>query len=115
MPLLTLTTNQLLSPAQKSALPAALSAETARLLGKPESYVMVIVQDKQMMTMGGAADAAAYLQLKSLGLPEGDTEALSAALCDLVSSTLDIPADRIYIEFSSPARHLWGWNRSTFA
>ncbi len=114
MPLLTLTTNQSLSVVQKTTLPTILSAEVARLLGKPESYVMVIVQDGQIMTMGGVTDTSAYLQLKSLGLPESDTESLSAALCDLVTEALDIPADRIYIEFFNPPRHLWGWNRSTF-
>ncbi|WP_456380195.1 phenylpyruvate tautomerase MIF-related protein [Thiolapillus sp.] len=114
MPLLTLTTNQSLSAAQKTSLPTALSTEVARLLGKPESYVMVIVQDEQIMVMGGTTDTTAYLQLKSLGLPEIDTESLSAALCDLVTETLEIPADRIYIEFFNPPRHLWGWNRSTF-
>ncbi|WP_457674751.1 phenylpyruvate tautomerase MIF-related protein [Thiolapillus sp.] len=114
MPLLTLTTNQSLSADQKESLPVRLSAEVARLLGKPESYVMVIVQDGQSLTMGGSTDAAAYLKLKSLGLPENDTPALSEALCDLVTETLGIPADRIYIEFFNPPRHLWGWNRGTF-
>ncbi len=114
MPLLTLTTNLSLTPEQKSTLPAKLSAETASLLGKPESYVMVIVQDGQAMTMGGSDEGTAYLKLKSLGLPENDTPSLSEALCDLVSETLDIPTDRIYIEFFNPPRHLWGWNRSTF-
>ena len=27
---------------------------------------------------------------------------------------LHIPPERIYIEFSSPARHMWGWNSRTF-
>ena len=114
MPLLTLTTNLSLSPEQKSTLPVRLSAEAARLLGKPESYVMVIMQDGQAMTMGGSSEPTAYLQLKSLGLPEDDTSVLSEALCDLINGSLDIPADRIYIEFFNPPRHLWGWNRSTF-
>lgn len=114
MPLLTLTTNLTLSAEQKTTLPARLSAEVARLLGKPESYVMVIVRDEQIMTMSGTNDGTAYLKLKSLGLPENDTPSLSETLCDLVNETLDIPADRIYIEFFNPPRHLWGWNRSTF-
>ena len=114
MPLLTLTTNVSLTPEQKSSLPVKLSAETARLLGKPESYVMVIVQDGQTMIMGGNNEGTAYLKLKSLGLPESDTASLSEALCDLVNDSLGIPADRIYIEFFNPPRHLWGWNRGTF-
>ncbi len=114
MPLLTLDTNLVLSAEQKAALPAALSAEVARLLGKPESYVMVIVRDNQAMTMGGSNEGSAYLQLKSLGLPENDTPDLSESLCDLLSASLGLATDRIYIEFFNPPRHLWGWNRGTF-
>ncbi|WP_456444962.1 phenylpyruvate tautomerase MIF-related protein [Thiolapillus sp.] len=114
MPLLTLNTNLALSPGQRDTLPAMLSAEVSRLLGKPESYVMVIVEDNRLMTMGGTGEGAAYLKLKSLGLPENDTPNLSEALCNLISDTLDIATDRIYIEFFNPPRHMWGWNRGTF-
>ncbi|BAO43763.1 phenylpyruvate tautomerase MIF-related protein [Thiolapillus brandeum] len=114
MPLLTLKTNLTLSAAQKDTLPALLSSEVARLLGKPESYVMIIVEDARMMTMGGTSEGTAYLKLKSLGLPEDDTPSLSKALCDLVADTLEVSPDRIYIEFFNPPRHMWGWNRSTF-
>ncbi|MCK5919804.1 MAG: hypothetical protein KAG66_02615, partial [Methylococcales bacterium] len=38
----------------------------------------------------------------------------SRALCELVENELGIPADRIYIEFSNPERHMWGWNEGTF-
>jgi len=112
MPLVTLTTNQAL--ADKSALCLALSKATADLLGKPESYVMVLVQDAQTLSFAGTKEPAALLQLKSLGLAEDLTSQYSEKLCNLVNEQVGIPSSRIYIEFSSPARHLWGWDKRTF-
>ena len=114
MPLLTLTTNLDIAADQQIPLLSALSTLTAKLLGKPQSYVMVILQDRQPMLMGGTDEPCTYLQFKSLGLPEDSTAGFSAALCDLITGQLGIPANRIYIEFSNPPRHLWGWDRGSF-
>ncbi len=84
------------------------------MLGKPESYVMVLVQANQSLSFAGSNDPAVYMELKSLGLPQDSTKALSKSLAELVQSELGVPADRVYIEFASPERHLWGWNSSTF-
>lgn len=114
MPLLTLSTNLTIPTGEQSSLLETLSAHTARMLGKPESYVMVLLRTGQAMAFGGSPDPCALLELKSLGLPEERSGEFSASLCDLVSDQTGVPASRIYIEFSSPARHLWGWDRSTF-
>ena len=114
MPLLTLNTNRSLDEAERQDLLNSLSEHTAKILGKPESYVMVQIADQQTMSFGGDSAPCAYLQLKSLGLPEQRTAEFSAQLCQLVEQELAIPTDRIYIEFSSPARHLWGWDTRTF-
>jgi len=112
MPLLTLNTNQSIDDSTRVC--QKLSGLTADILGKPESYVMVLVQDNQSMTFAGTDEPTALLQLKSLGLPEDQTTELSQNLCTLVNELLGIPTNRIYIEFSSPARHFWGWDKRTF-
>jgi phenylpyruvate tautomerase PptA (4-oxalocrotonate tautomerase family) len=114
MPLLHLITNLELHNESEQATAEALSRYAARLLDKPESYVVTIVQSGQAMLFGGSSDPCAYLQLKSLGLPEERTAEFSAALCDHVHENLGIETARIYIEFSSPPRHMWGWDRTTF-
>lgn len=114
MPLLRLTTNLELHQESEQAAAAALSTMAARQLGKPESYVMIVVQSGQAMLFGGTDEACAYLELKSLGLPEDRTADLSAAICEHLKEHLGIDPGRIYIEFSSPPRHLWGWDRTTF-
>jgi len=114
MPLLHLVTNVELHHETELASADALSKQAARLLGKPESYVMTLVQGGQAMKFGGSDEPCAYLQVKSLGLPEERTTELSAALCDHIQADLGIDVNRIYIEFSSPERHMWGWDRTTF-
>ncbi len=114
MPLLRIQTNITIEESAEQAMLTQLSATVADQLGKPEGYVMVMLEGGKAMFFAANDDPAAYLELKSLGLPQETTPALCAALCEVVNQQLSIPADRIYIEFSSPPRHMWGWNNSTF-
>ena len=112
MPLLHIRSNTTID--DKEAVALALSKQTAQLLGKPENYVMVIINDQQHLIFAGNTQAAAYLELKSINLPESQTTELSSALCDLVNQELGIDSSRIYIEFSNAQRHMWGWSGATF-
>ncbi|TVQ87875.1 MAG: hypothetical protein EA400_10210 [Chromatiaceae bacterium] len=114
MPTLMIKSNALAATGDHSALLAAASARLAELLGKPERYVMVLLEPIAAMSFGGSAAPAAYLELKSLGLPEERTPVLSAALCGLIENHLGVPSRRIYIEFQSPPRHLFGHDGGTF-
>ncbi|MBE9564863.1 MAG: hypothetical protein IMF17_06415 [Proteobacteria bacterium] len=112
MPLLEITTNINIENAQAIALKA--SKLTAELLGKPEDYVMVKIHPKQILSFGGHNEPAAHIKLKSLGLAEDSTAEYSAKLCEFINTVLNIHSNRIYIEFSSPPRHMWGWDGKTF-
>lgn len=114
MPTLRIQTNAAPAPEDRPALLAAASALVAAELGKPARYVMVILEANPDMLFAGSPAPLAYLELKSLGLPENRTPALSAALCALLAERLGIPASRVYIEFASPPRHLFGWDGGTF-
>jgi len=114
MPYLLIQTSQNLNQEQSTSLLKKASSAVASMLGKPESYVMVSVQPGTPMLFAGNDKPLAYLQLKSLGLPASSTEKFSSTLCSLVNSELGISTDRIYIEFSAPERHMWGWDKSTF-
>ena len=112
MPLLQITTN--ISIENSSVFTKNASRIIADMLGKPESYVMVMVNADASLVFAGSEDDCAHLKLKSLGLDESKTTDYSAQLCNFIQNTLDIPAARIYIEFSSPERHMWGWDSKTF-
>ena len=112
MPLFKVTTNATIDDKPGFAEKASLSI--ANILGKPESYVMVQVEDEACLMFAGHHEACALLELKSLGLPENQTADLSSRLCEFIHQQLNIETTRIYIEFSNPDRHMWGWDKRTF-
>lgn len=114
MPLLKIETNQPLDTDVQTRLTGKASQQVAALLGKPERYVMVSLQVNPAMLFGGNNDPLAYLELKSIGLPEARTAELSQALAELMNSELGLPAERVYIEFADAPRNMWGWNGGTF-
>lgn len=114
MPCLIVKTSQIINDAEKNNICLSLSKLTAELLAKPESYVMILFEDKTTMSMSGSIKASAYIELKSINLAEDQTSLLSEKICQQVSETLKIPTDRIYIEFTNIQRHLWGWDKKTF-
>lgn len=112
MPLLQISTNQTIEDYNQLAKEA--SSLTAEMLGKPESYVMVKIDQADTLIFAGSDEPCAHLKLKSLGLNEDETAAYSEKLCQFASEKLGIPESRTYIEFSSPPRHMWGWDKRTF-
>lgn len=114
MPLVNLTSNVEIAQNRKNSLLKQLSTATSECLGKSENYVMVMIRTEQNMLFSGTGDATAFLEFKSIGLPEDRTGELSQKLCQLIGTALEIPQNRIYIEFSNANRHLWGWDGKTF-
>jgi phenylpyruvate tautomerase len=114
MPFLKIQTNQPLAEPAAKALASNAAGRVAALLGKPQDYVMVSVETNPAMQFAGTDAPLAYLELKSIGLPQSITASASRALCDLVAGETGVPANRIYIEFSDAPRQMWGWNGDTF-
>lgn len=114
MPYLKIQTNTAVDHAQTEALLKKLSKTVAQHLGKPESYVMVALEPPIPMLFSGTNAPLAYLELKSIGLPQNKTAALSKTLCDLVNQELGVSQERVYIEFANASGAMWGWNGETF-
>lgn len=114
MPYLKIETNVTLSHDEKEGLMAESSKLLADLLQKPEGYVMISISTDAHLMFGGTTDPCAYLEFKSLGLAESSTTLFSEAVTRLLGAKTGIHSNRIYIEFSSPERHMWGWNGGTF-
>jgi len=70
-----------------SALLQELSSELANQTGKPEAYVMTLLET---------------------GVP------MTAAFCELIQVRTGIPASRVYIGFEDVQASCWGWNGNTF-
>jgi phenylpyruvate tautomerase len=114
MPYLKIQMSRELEPGKSKALLAAASQRIASELGKPERYVMVELTSNPAMLFAGTDEPAAFVELKSIGLPAGRTKALSQVLCSLLQDCAGIAPARVYIEFTDAAGGFWGWNSSTF-
>lgn len=111
MPYLNIKTNQTIN--DESAFIKKVSSTVAKASGKPESYVMIAVDQQTPMSMGGSEAPTALLDYRALGLPS-DRKAFSDTLCSIISQELSIAGDRIYISMTDAERQNWGWNHSTF-
>ncbi|MFA7257696.1 MAG: phenylpyruvate tautomerase MIF-related protein [Kiritimatiellales bacterium] len=110
MPLIKIESSKEISP----DVLAGLSKIIAETIGKPETYVMVSASKADLM-MSGAAGNAAFVEVKSIGgLTHAVNEKLSAKICDLLETKLQIPPDRIYLNFSEVPASQWGFDGSLF-
>ena len=89
-----------------------LSSELANSTGKPENYVMCLLQTDVPMTFGGSDEPCCYVEIKSIGAlrPSKMTE----SFCNLIQSKTEIPSNRIYIGFEDVEASNWGFNGQTF-
>ncbi len=89
-----------------------ISKLVADLTGKPEDYVMTMIQSNSDMTFSGSDDPCCFIKLKSIG--SLNPSSMSKSLCELITSKTNIRKNRIYIEFSDVRASNWGFNSSTF-
>tara|TARA_B100000459_G_scaffold54119_1_gene29222 strand:+ start:324 stop:665 length:342 start_codon:yes stop_codon:yes gene_type:complete len=89
-----------------------ISKMIADLTGKPENYVMTMIQGDSKMTFGGSDEPCCFIKVKSIGSLTPST--MSKSLCDLIASKTNINTNRIYIEFVDVNASNWGFNGSTF-
>lgn len=114
MPYLKIQTNREIAQDAKLEILKKASVLVSKNLGKPEKYVMVRMDPFEPMMFAGSNAPCAYLELKSIGLPESKTGALSKMLCQLMLDELKIPSGRVYIEFADAKDSMWGWDSGTF-
>jgi phenylpyruvate tautomerase len=115
MPLVTVHTSSAL-PAEEAlnALQRDLSATAAKLLGKPESYVMTCLVPGSRLTFGGSFDPSCLVEVKSIGgLSGGVAGKISAAVSTLLHEALGVPTNRIFIVFADVPASLWGFDGAT--
>ena len=115
MPTLNITTNVSMDRVEKSDVIREASKLTSSLIGKPESYVMVIFRDAITMSFGGIEDPCAYCELVSFGAIGGEkNKTISSGICAFLENKLQVPPNRTYIHFIDPQRSDFGFNSSTF-
>lgn len=111
MPLLRVQTSAQVDEAARQGLMLALSKKVAEILGKPEAYVMVVLEPGTPMSMAGNVDAAAFFDVRSVGEIGVETaKQLSSELSGVIGNTLGIKTDRIFGNFSGWQGELWAYS-----
>ena len=100
------------SVVQNDLLQKAISQKVAELTGKPENYVMTMIQTNVDMLFAGTNEPCCFVKLKSIGAL--NPSLMSNSLCELISSKTNIKPNRIYLEFIDVKASNWGFNNSTF-
>jgi phenylpyruvate tautomerase len=113
MPYLSIQTNKSLRDEQQTALLDAASKIVASQLDKPENYVMTSLLPAVRMTFAGEDEPAAFLELRSIGIPDLKRNPLTAALTDLVARSCEIDADRIFVVLADIQARFWALNGAT--
>jgi phenylpyruvate tautomerase PptA (4-oxalocrotonate tautomerase family) len=114
MPYFSIETNQTIDQASNRDLMKKTSALIAELLGKPESYVMIAIKPETPLIFAGSDKPAAFVRLKSIGLPRERCPQLSEKICGFVEKELKVPPNRVFIDFKDLERDMFGWNAKTF-
>ncbi|CAD5194498.1 unnamed protein product, partial [Musa acuminata subsp. malaccensis] len=100
MPCLNLSTNVSLDGVDTSAILSEASKTVARLIGKPEAYVMIVLKGSAPMSFGGTEQPAAYGELVSIGGLNADVnKKLSAAVAAILETKLSVPKSRFFLKF----------------
>ncbi len=114
MPFFSIQTNVPVENREVCKLAARASNLAAKFLGKPESYVQVLIETGKNMLHGGTDEPAAHVELNSIGLKVEQCAPLSETICAFLEKELSIKPERVYIEFKELDRPWVGWNSGTF-
>jgi len=101
-------------PAEKRDVLKAEFGKAISVLGKPESYLMINLVDKQDLYFGGKKlEEGAYVEVKVLGSVDASaSEKMTARLCEILQTELGIPGNMVYISYWGTTN--WGWNGGNF-
>ncbi len=115
MPLICLKLSATLNKDQQTQLSTKLSSIVAGQLGKPESYMMVILEPQTPILFAQSQEPAAFADIRSVGSISGDqAKRLSRAITDAIATLANIRTDRIYLNFSGLSGAMWGYDGATF-
>lgn len=114
MPYFSIETNQNVDETYQQDLLKKASLFIAGLLNKPESYVMISINPGAPLIFGENDLPAAFVRLKSIGLPKDRCTELSEKICNFIEQELGIPKNRIFIDFKDLEREMFGWDGRTF-
>jgi len=115
MPLVHLRTSASLPASVKTRLLADLSRACAEIIGKPEAYVMSVVDDGVAMLFAGEPGPTALVEVRSIGgLGPAVNGRLARRVGELVTAATGAPGARTYASFTDVPASDWAHDGETF-
>ncbi|KAJ6865446.1 hypothetical protein NC651_035879 [Populus alba x Populus x berolinensis] len=98
MPALIISTNVSLDGVDTSSILSEATSEVAKVIGKPEKYVMIVLKGSIPISLGGTEEPAAYGELVSIGgLSPDVNKTLSSVVASILEKKLSVPKSRPFI------------------
>ena len=115
MPLVEVQLSSPLSATAQSALMSTLSQSVAKILGKPESYMMVVLRSEVPMLMGGSAEPTALVKVRSVGaISAPQSRELAGSITQSLVKAGGLDDDRVYCLFEGVPGARWAQGGQTF-
>jgi len=113
MPMIEAKVTMELSEDKRDVLKAEFGKAVA-IIGKPESYLMVNLVDKQDLYFGGKRmEKGAFVDVKVFGsVDSAASSKMTAKVCEILDRELGIPGNAVYISYFGTQN--WGWNGGNF-
>ena len=101
------------TPEKETEIKSALG-EAITLLGKPERYLMVEIEDNRRLYFGGKNDQPiAFFDVSLLhSAPRASYEKLTARLCEVAKDTMNVDGGNVYVKFEETEN--WGYDSFMF-
>ncbi len=101
------------TPEKETEIKSALG-EAITLLGKPERYLMVEIEDNRRLYFGGKNDQPiAFFDVSLLhSAPRASYEKLTARLCEIAKDTMNVDGGNVYVKFEETEN--WGYDSFMF-
>lgn len=113
MPCIQMFTSKPLPEQQQESLKQKFGKAIEQIPGKTEKWLMCIFHSKSEIWFRGEQGDHAFLEVGIYGQPSKEScDSLTKVLMDIVSSSLKIEEDHIYIKYSMTP--YWGWNGKNF-
>ena len=88
-----------------------ISTLISSLTNKSKSFVMSKLEDNSVIFFADDTPCC-YLEIKSIG--SINSELMIKPICEFVYEKLEIPINKIYVNFENISPSMWGWNGKTF-
>ncbi|MCR4888161.1 MAG: hypothetical protein K5979_03120 [Ruminococcus sp.] len=113
MPYIDLKTNVKITKEDEIKLKSGLGEAITAIPGKTEAWLMVGIEPEYSLYFKGEDSPAAMVTVSILGGASAASYTdMTARICNLINRELDIPADRVYVQYFETEN--WGWNGSNF-